>query len=902
MTVGGKGRSDETPSGRGGAPGGDSDALLRAIAGVPARIPPEADPEQVGRYRIIARLGKGGMGIVYRAEDDTLRRPVALKVLPRAVSDDEDRRRRFLREARSAAAINHPNVATIHEIGESGGRVFIVMELVEGHTLRHELSVSSLPLPKALRIARAVARGLAKAHDKGIVHRDLKPENVMIAADGEVKILDFGLAKLGDPPSGSTLLENSPTQSHLTAEGHVLGTPGYMAPEQARGGEIDARTDVFSFGVLFYEMLAGEKPFEGRAAGEQIAALLRDTPAPLRERNGQVSPGLAAVVERCLAKAPGDRYASALEALEALDGAIADNDSRPTPAHAKSLSRSAVRTSRRLAAGVFAGILVAAIILAAWAINGTRAAPTAAAPSASAAAARGVAITDTPPPRTSSAQAASEFAAAMQLFRDASIPLAAQRLEHAVTLDPGFAAAHLWIASRGEDLDVQRKHLGIASQYRSLLDERDAAMLEAFQADAATDRPDYEARAQRWRALVDRFPLDASIMHFAGILVGVHGEHAEEGLALLDRAIALDPKFALPYHEKADYFFQMRDYERATLAANKCLAISPGAASCLRRRADVEAARGEVAKLEEDARSMIAVESDSPLAYEFLAEALESRAAPVESVVHALQLRQAVVFGMHAIFAGFLDPTVAPAWLSGDFEGVIARFPDWEKVRLTTTSDRIASDVTRSEILVFTEAGQPERALAVADDYTRRLPALTADDPADARSCVLALRRRLGRISGTELRTQREAWMKETQASLTSRSANSAWFEFYASVRTAPEAREALDVLAEYTPLPAYTGDLGSEETMGRILLLAGKAEEAAPHLRSAFKACFHPSMLHQHVWAAEELGEVLAAEGDKDGACAAFGEAVARWGNAKPRSVTVDAARSQMRKLGCAK
>lgn len=140
----------------------------------------------------------------------------------------------------------------------------------------------------------------------------------------------------------------------------------------------------------------------------------------------------------------------------------------------------------------------------------------------------------------------------------------------------------------------------------------------------------------------------------------------------------------------------MRDYERATLAANKCLAISPGAASCLRRRADVEAARGEVAKLEEDARSMIAVESDSPLAYEFLAEALESRAAPVEGVVHALQLRQAVVFGMHAIFAGFLDPTVAPAWLSGDFEGVIARFPDWEKVRLTTTSDRIASDVTRS--------------------------------------------------------------------------------------------------------------------------------------------------------------------------------------------------------------
>ncbi len=280
------------------------------------------DPVRVAHFRILGRLGQGGMGVVYRAEDEKLRRVVALKLLPDA-SRNEERRQRFLREARSAAAITHPNVATIHQVDEVDGRVYIAMELVLGDNLRDRLQGGPLDLATARGLAAQIARGLAAAHDKGIVHRDLKPENVMITPEGVVKLLDFGLAKAASesPQTGKTEAALAKTETRVTSEdGRVMGTPDYMSPEQAVGAPLDVRSDVFSFGIVFYEMLAASRPFLATTTGGMLVAIARDPIQPLRERAPDIDAATAAIVEQCLAKAPSDRFANAGEIVAALGG------------------------------------------------------------------------------------------------------------------------------------------------------------------------------------------------------------------------------------------------------------------------------------------------------------------------------------------------------------------------------------------------------------------------------------------------------------------------------------------------------------------------------------------------------------------------------------------------------
>ncbi len=300
------------------APGAGTTASSAIATGELDTIEPGPDRsgQRLGHFLLQRKLGQGGMGVVYAAEDEKLRRRVALKLMPAEVARSPERRRRFLREARSASAFVHPNVAAVFEIDEDGDDLFLVMEYVEGRTLRALLRERGGPLAttEALPLARAIARGAARAHKAGVVHRDLKPENVMIAADGGVKVLDFGVARLlragGD-------IDHTPTASELaTVEGRILGTPGYMAPEQASGRAVDARADVFSFGVVLFEMLAGARPFGGENAMERIIAVDRDAPRPLPEG---VPPALAQIVARCLEKRAEDRFASCVEVVDALD-------------------------------------------------------------------------------------------------------------------------------------------------------------------------------------------------------------------------------------------------------------------------------------------------------------------------------------------------------------------------------------------------------------------------------------------------------------------------------------------------------------------------------------------------------------------------------------------------------
>lgn len=281
----------------------DADLLAEAVEEIEADL----TGQQMGPYRLLREIGSGGMGAVYEAEDARLGRRVALKLLPPEYSRDRKAKERFLREARAAAAVDHPNLCTVHDVGESEGRLYIVLSFYDGETLRERIRRGPLPLAEAREIAIQVARGLARAHEAGIVHRDIKPANVMLTRRGEAKILDFGIARLGGDDAS------------LTRTGASWGTPAYMSPEQARGERVDARADVWSLGVMLYEMVAGRRPFGGESMEAVLSAILIQEPEPLERMRPNVSPELARVVERALAKNSTERYESAAELLADLE-------------------------------------------------------------------------------------------------------------------------------------------------------------------------------------------------------------------------------------------------------------------------------------------------------------------------------------------------------------------------------------------------------------------------------------------------------------------------------------------------------------------------------------------------------------------------------------------------------
>jgi len=281
---------------------------------------------RLGPYEIVAPIGAGGMGEVYKARDTRLGRDVAIKVLPAEFASDPERSRRFEQEARVVAALDHPNILAIHDVGTHEGSPYIVTELLEGESLRDRLSSGAMPVRKAVETAVQIAQGLAAAHEKGIVHRDLKPANVFITKDGHVKILDFGLAKLVAPRSAVEPAQAS-TVIEATEAGTTLGTVGYMSPEQVRGQTVDHRSDIFSFGCVLYEMLSGRRAFTGDTAADTMTAILTKDPEPLSGTGRQVPPVVQGIVSRCLEKRPEDRFQSARDLAHDLSATM--HDTRP---------------------------------------------------------------------------------------------------------------------------------------------------------------------------------------------------------------------------------------------------------------------------------------------------------------------------------------------------------------------------------------------------------------------------------------------------------------------------------------------------------------------------------------------------------------------------------------------
>jgi eukaryotic-like serine/threonine-protein kinase len=298
---------------------------------------PIIEGTKLGPYEVLSPVGAGGMGEVYRARDTRLGRDVAVKVLPATFSSDRDRLHRFQQEACAAGALNHPNILSIYDVGDHDGAPYVVSELLEGETLRRRLSGTTLPQRRAIDYALQLAHGLSAAHEKGIVHRDLKPENIFITKDGHVKILDFGLAKLIQT-DGNESQTDIPTRRVDTDPGIVLGTVGYMSPEQVRGQTVDHRSDIFAFGAIVYEMLSGQRAFQGDSPADTLSAILKEDPPDLSATNRNVSPALERLVNHCLEKNPEERFHSARDlafALETLSSStISSTETRTIPAPA----------------------------------------------------------------------------------------------------------------------------------------------------------------------------------------------------------------------------------------------------------------------------------------------------------------------------------------------------------------------------------------------------------------------------------------------------------------------------------------------------------------------------------------------------------------------------------------
>jgi serine/threonine-protein kinase len=870
--------------------------------------------ERLGRFRILSKLGEGGMGAVYLAQDPTLRRKVALKVVRQI--DQSEGRRRALREARSAAAITHPNIATIYEIGEEEGCVFIAMELVSGETLRSRLAAeqcgAGLPIAEALDIAREIARGLSKAHKAGVIHRDLKPENIMISEDKQVKILDFGIAKFCDSNrgAGATRAPGASGVSGVsgvsgacgpaldpaldveavtfsadaaTEDDGLIGTPCYMSPEQASGEPVNVTTDIFSFGVLFYEMVTCRRPFSGTTLGDIVEAIQSFDPEPPSSVNPGVPSTLEDVILRCLQKDPLARYSSGEELLQALEGDLLDDEEPAEPA--KPGGR------RRRARLLKASLGAAALLLA-----GASAAFYGA----------GLGPTEAParPPRGPEAMAAyREGISANRVGRNGY-----PALERALKLDPAFAEVHVALTSMlyFNAIEDARGHALMAQELRASLGERDQAILAALEPIVLRTPPDYAESVRRFTAAAARFPEDADLTLLLGLNT-ILADGFEAGEVHIDRAIALDPELAEARAFKAEVSAYAGRFDEAHRVLDECLKAVPGAVGCLRRRRMLLEQEGACDRLEGVARQEIAAGGGAP-AHWALASALAATGRPIEMVYDALRDSWRALPEQQRP-RGMLSDELRLGGLLGDFDVGARRSRAMAETSAPGPLESYSDCFMGSLLQGLPEIGRADEAGAIAEAFLARVdaskpPLLPPEDYGMARDVTplaLAAARRAGRMTRQEFEVRRAGWVRGWSGRISADFRGFIWLHGYAAtVESAEDAREALAALPAYEPLPRFRPLTMAGAAAGLTFLLGGRTEEAVTWLRQATKSCRALAFPLEHTRAHEWLGQALEARGDKEGACAAYKVVLDGWGNAKPRSVTAERAGARASDLGC--
>ncbi len=870
-----------------------------------------ADPESVAHFRILGRLGAGGMGVVYRAKDEALRRTVAVKLL-RETGGDAETRQRFLREARSAAAITHPNVAVIYQVGEADGRLYIAMELVEGESLRTRLGRGRLDAAKACELATQMARGLAAAHEKGIVHRDLKPENVMITPDGAVKLLDFGLAKQGieREDSGPADVALAKTETLVTSDEHrVMGTAEYMSPEQAVGKPLDVRSDVFSFGVVLYEMLTGVRPFQGSGTGDVILSIVGSPAPPLGKRAPGVDAATTAIVMRCLAKAPAERFANAGDIVTALCGQSRNAATLPPAGARKPKRRAAPLVALLVVAIALVGALVLVRHRASWlgrlrrpAVAPARSAPTRAV----------TRIIDLPPPRTSVPAAAAEFVLGLQAIYYDNSPSALDHFTKAAALDPAMPEAHLrlsMVAVSATDSAMRIAEFQKAAERRMQLTERDRALMDALQPVLQPRNQDMAEADRRLRGFAQRYPTDVEPWTWLGV---IHA-FSPEGLAPAEHALKLDPGDAQSWENKGLALLVEGKAEEARAAFEQCDAVSITSSSCLSEVGEADTVLGRCADFVQDASKAA---GRNPLFLHDVLWALASTGASAQALEETVMQLIPAVPPAEAPELQRLGLEARLAILAGDFARA-SKLAAQESATLAADAGSRYSYGAQYQLAtqlldIALETGDGIATRRVASDFVSRSSAWPRD-ASSAQELDLALYFARLAFPATEaappsFETQRRAWIDARLAMGAYR--GEVWNYAYASpALTAAEARAALDALAELAPAtPArawatfcLSARIGSPEAdAGRVYLLAGRVDEAVDHLRRAVAQCDLFTSTLDHVRAELNLGRALELKGDRAGACEAYGKVLAQWGHAKPRSVTADEARARSKALRC--
>ena len=843
----------------------------------------------IGHFRVLDRLGEGGMGVVYRAEDLKLRRPVALKVMPAEVARNVELRARFLREARALAAATHPNIAAVYEVDESGELAFLAMELVEGETLRHKLADGPLELTRALSIAREIARGLERAHAAGVIHRDLKPDNVMVTPDGAVKLLDFGLAKQ------EVLAADELTNSGKTLDGQLLGTPGYMAPEQALGRAVDARADIFAMGVMLFEVLTGERPFGGNTVMERVMAVVHEVPRDLNTLNVRVPPDVEDLVLRCLSREPEKRPQSASEMVGALGAALEGRriSVRIGPSLAEDEDGNTAlsvntRKRKRLVRFASAGLALLVVALCGarlWQVRHAQLAPTT--------------LMDLPLP-DALPMARDAFGAGMSALHDGDWLLAHKSFTAALQADPELASAHLRIAlidfalpSRAKDA---RTELKAATQRRARLSARDELLRSALEPLIERDPPDYAEAAKRFAAASVTRPGDAELHFMRGW--SLQGQDWPAVLESVSQATAIDPAYADALQLQSAALAALGRTEEAVAPLDLCEQRVPAATDCVLERLDLHTWNGQCALAEADAR-LANARQPSAWIYTPWAEALLAQGRPREAA--------------ESLFAQELQATPADqrpdedAVLHIDLALLEGRFADAAKLSadaLTRIKDRPDytwhARYTELRVGALEEMGELDQAADAAQDFLSRKDAWVHDSQQfdrDITPSLWAVQKRAGRLSASDVRQRREAYLNTPSQQL-GVSAAARWLSAWApTIETPDDARAALTSLPPggVTAYKEFGLDFVDQAHVRRV---AGDIVGALPLLRRAAASCRLLDDPLRRVHFELELGQALRASGDEAGACAQFNDVVRRWGDASPRSVTAEQARVELR--GC--
>jgi Tfp pilus assembly protein PilF len=828
-----------------------------------------------GRFFLETVAGSGGMGRVYSAIDLRANTRIALK---RVDVDDV----RFAREARVLAELAHPAIVRHVADGrcEDGSR-YLAMEWLEGEDLAQRLKRGPLSVEETIALGTRVSDALAAAHEAGIVHRDIKPSNLFLVGGrvSEVKIVDFGLARA---PAAETV---------RTRTGSFLGTPGYMAPEQARGEAIGPSADVFALGCVLYECLTGERAFKGTHLVAVLSNLLTGaTPRP-RTRVPRVPRALDALVVRMLSRQPSQRPESGSEMVREL--AMLDS------------WRALARPMRPL--WIAAGVIATTVTIGSLAV--VRARPHAVSTTTTTSAAVPVihAITDhvardgTPP------EAAREYALGLQALRDAALNRARDHLKRAVERDPTLASAHLRLSVWTDavmDPAQSRTHFQAARANVGTLEPREQELLTAIEPAFLLEPPDMEEVKRRVRALGTRYPEDAEL----GLLAaGVRWATAPSDY---DRALAIDPKFAYAWYSRAQLQFKLGDAAGARASLDTCLAAAPSASLCVLLRARIDARQGRCEDMERDARAILAIENGSDYGYAHLANALAARGAD----------RGAVAEAVHARALATSDESLRRKREVYDEAQLAVAFGDFAEAE---RQGRALRDLVKNEsfeqehilwatflVDLLEERGDDLGAGRVADDFLHRSAAwrsVASRTPDDPKPMLLVAAARAGLRSDADLARERAAWIAEWGKRLGPNATEELWVEGWARPARKPkELKAAIAAMPESaSKRPVSPGVQGwvspfgfSTAYAGRVQLASGHLREAADTLGGVARSCSVLADAIGHTRSKYWLGLASEKLGDRETACASYSGVIARWGHA--RSITADAARARMRVLRC--